>query len=87
MTDRKAWHCPSCGKTHAPHVDTCPEPAAPAGMPVPGSPYILPRGARPEYDPSAWRTTIPYDPSDLFPRAVSAGGIIKDEPDHKMRYA
>jgi hypothetical protein len=23
--ERKAWHCPGCGKVHAPHVDTCPE--------------------------------------------------------------
>jgi len=20
------WNCPSCGKAHAPHVNTCPEP-------------------------------------------------------------
>lgn len=21
------WSCPNCGKAHAPHIDTCPEPA------------------------------------------------------------
>lgn len=26
MSERKAWNCPNCGKMHAPHMDSCPEP-------------------------------------------------------------
>lgn len=45
--ERKAWHCPGCGKVHAPHVDTCPEQmASPVSVPTcwpapvpPWSPY------------------------------------------------
>lgn len=22
----EGWKCPNCGKAHAPHIDTCPEP-------------------------------------------------------------
>ncbi|QDP64086.1 MAG: hypothetical protein Unbinned2301contig1004_12 [Prokaryotic dsDNA virus sp.] len=82
MTERKAWHCTGCGKTHAPHVDTCPEPVAANGLPLPGSPYVSPRK-------TFWADpvpcgTAPRNPGELFTRL--AGGVVKDDPDHKMRY-
>ena len=71
MAERKAWACPSCGKTHAPHVDTCPEPAIAIGTPLPGSPYVVPRGARPEYDPTLWPYTT----------CLASGGVVNINPD------
>jgi hypothetical protein len=48
--ERKAWHCPGCGKVHAPHVDTCPEPvlagvSIPTCWPMPDYPYKSPTDA------------------------------------------
>ncbi len=72
MTERKAWACPSCGKTHAPHVDTCPETVI-AAPHLPGLPDTNPidplRGIGAFRGLPAW----PYT-------ALSTGGAVINVP-------
>jgi hypothetical protein len=64
------WKCPNCGKAHGPHVQTCPEPAAPTR--VIGTPYPSPT--------SVPRLPNPMDPLlPMFvpnPYIVSGGSIV-----------
>lgn len=50
MTQRTAWHCTGCGKTHGPHVDTCPGPADAIGT------LRIPNGL-PDTTPLRWPYT------------------------------
>jgi len=46
MTTPTGWLCPSCGKAHGPHVDTCPGPLGgiPSWPASPSIPYVSPPG-------------------------------------------
>lgn len=52
MTEPKAWHCPACNAYHAPHVDTCPNPAQVAIIPsvfTPDTQAMNTAASNPEY--------------------------------------
>lgn len=62
----KGWMCPSCGRAHGPHVDTCPGPqqAVSPGLPTipnwtwPAQPYVLPSPyTAPDYPAKTWGAT------------------------------
>ena len=65
----EGWKCPCCGKAHAPHVVTCPEPTQVAGWPV--TPHEWPR-VYPTYIPSADHWPYRVTSGDL-PGTCSAG--------------
>lgn len=51
------WQCPHCGRAHAPHVLTCPKPAAPSLRPAsPLQPTLAPWSAprAPGDEPPFW---------------------------------
>lgn len=54
---RAAWFCPCCQKHHAPHIDTCP---APAALPIPGA---LP--VQPFYPKPGSAGDVPYRLHDI----------------------
>lgn len=51
MTERKAWHCPSCNRYHAPHVETCPGSKTHPAFQF--RPFHPKPGELPAYDPCA----------------------------------
>jgi rubrerythrin len=51
-----AWFCPACQKHHAPHVETCPGPAAIGDVPFRWDPNTsLPGGTTPTTATGSWR--------------------------------
>lgn len=53
----QGWKCPNCGKAHAPHVETCPEPNTDCiGKPLP----------RPVVRPGTWTGMPAPNPVDPF---------------------
>ena len=64
----EGWKCPNCGKAHAPHVQTCPEPAQQMGIPYPVWPQPSPidTGYWPPHLPTVTcDTTGPVEMTDM----------------------
>lgn len=62
----QGWNCPNCGKAHAPHVQTCPEPARMAAPAWPTYP-----------SPKPYPTYIP----GTFPWTVTSQTVAQPGPD------